>query len=45
MKVAGTTAMDGDKAIGIANAYEQTYFILSKIQKCLEHFGAGMKMW
>lgn len=43
IEVAGTTAMDGDKVIGIGNAYEQAHFILSKIEKCLEHFGSSMK--
>ncbi|MCR6641566.1 MAG: RidA family protein [Sporocytophaga sp.] len=43
IEIAGTTAMDGDKVIGIGNAYEQAHFILSKIEKCLEHFGSSMK--
>jgi enamine deaminase RidA (YjgF/YER057c/UK114 family) len=43
IEVAGTTAMDGDKIIGIGNAYEQAHFILSKIEKCLDHFGCSMK--
>ena len=33
VEVAGTTAMDGDKIVGENNAYEQTKFILSKIEK------------
>jgi len=43
IEVAGTTAMDGDKVIGMGNAYEQAHFIFSKIEKSLEHFGSSMK--
>lgn len=43
IEVAGTTAVDGNQVIGLGNAYEQAYFIFSKIEKCLTHFGSSMK--
>ena len=43
IEVAGTTATDGDKVIGIGSAYEQTRFILQKIEKALEEAGATME--
>ena len=42
VEVAGTTAMDGDKIVG-DDAYQQTKFILSKIETALEQAGASMK--
>ena len=42
VEVAGTTAMDGDKIVGENNAYEQTKFILSKIEKSLKQAGASL---
>jgi enamine deaminase RidA (YjgF/YER057c/UK114 family) len=43
IEVAGTTATDGDQIIGKGNAYEQTKFILQKIEKALEEAGATME--
>ncbi|MBX0334155.1 RidA family protein [Pontibacter sp. HSC-14F20] len=43
VEVAGTTAMDGDQVVGIGNAYEQTRFILQKIEKALQEAGATMQ--
>ncbi|MDO6392009.1 RidA family protein [Pontibacter sp. BT731] len=43
VEVAGTTAMDGDQVIGIGNAYEQTRFILHKIEKALQEAGATLQ--
>lgn len=42
IEVSGTTAVEGDKLIGKGNAYEQTRFILQKIEKALKQAGAGM---
>lgn len=43
VEVAGTTAMDGDQVIGIGDAYEQTRFILQKMEKALQEAGATMQ--
>jgi enamine deaminase RidA (YjgF/YER057c/UK114 family) len=44
VEVAGTTAIDeDDNIVGIENPYEQTKFILSKIEKALTAAGAGLK--
>jgi enamine deaminase RidA (YjgF/YER057c/UK114 family) len=43
IEVAGTTATDGDQVIGKGNAYEQTRFILQKIEKALEEAGATLE--
>ncbi|MER2998886.1 RidA family protein [Pontibacter populi] len=43
IEVAGTTATDGDQVIGKGNAYEQTRFILRKIEKALHQAGATME--
>jgi enamine deaminase RidA (YjgF/YER057c/UK114 family) len=42
IEVAGTTATDGDLVIGKGNAYEQTKFILRKIEKALHEAGATL---
>jgi enamine deaminase RidA (YjgF/YER057c/UK114 family) len=42
IEVAGTTAVDGEEIVGVDNAYEQTKFILSKIEKALQEAGASM---
>ncbi|RDC62203.1 RidA family protein [Adhaeribacter pallidiroseus] len=42
VEVAGTTAMDGAEIIGPDNAYEQTKFILTKIEKALHEAGANL---
>ncbi len=42
VEVAGTTAVDGETIMGQGNAYEQTKFILSKIEKCLQEAGASL---
>lgn len=44
VEVTGTVAVDGDgNLIGGNSAYEQTKFILSKIEKVLEQAGASLK--
>ncbi len=43
IEVAGTTAVDGEKIIGVGNPYEQTKFIFQKIEKALIEAGATMK--
>ena len=43
VEVAGTTAMDGDQVVGIGDAYEQTRFILQKIEKALIEAGATLQ--
>ena len=43
VEVAGTTAMEGDKLLGEGNAYEQTKFILLKIETALKQAGGSMK--
>jgi enamine deaminase RidA (YjgF/YER057c/UK114 family) len=44
VEVAGTTAVDDDgNIVGIENPYEQTKFILSKIEKALSAAGADLK--
>lgn len=43
IEVAGTTAVDGDQVIGAGNAYEQTRYILQKIEKALAAGGASLK--
>ncbi len=43
IEVSGTTSVDGEKIIGIGNAYEQTKFILKKIKIALEKTGAKME--
>ncbi|MEN9568980.1 MAG: hypothetical protein RL172_211 [Bacteroidota bacterium] len=42
IEVAGTTAMDGDLLIGIGDAYQQTKFIFTKIEKALNQLGASL---
>lgn len=42
IEIAGTTALDGDKIIGINNPYEQTKFIIAKIEKALQEAGASL---
>jgi enamine deaminase RidA (YjgF/YER057c/UK114 family) len=43
IEVAGTTAVNGDKIVGIGNPYEQTVFIFKKIQEPLILAGATMR--
>lgn len=43
IEVAGTTAVNGEKIIGENSAYEQTKFILKKIEKALKEAGAEIK--
>ena len=43
IEVAGTTAIAGDLVIGLDDAYEQTKFILNKINKALQEAGATME--
>ncbi len=42
IEVSGTAPVDGDKIIGIGNAYEQTKFCLQKIEKALLKAGATL---
>jgi len=42
IEVAGTTAVDGDRLIGEGNVYEQTRFILQKIERALIEAGSSM---
>lgn len=42
IEVAGTTAVDGDQLIGGDSMYQQTKFILQKIEKVLQQAGASM---
>ena len=43
IEVAGTTATDGDAHIAVGNVYDQTIFILQKIEKALQKAGATMQ--
>lgn len=43
VEVSGTTAVDGDVVIGKDNIFEQTFFILEKIEKALQQAGFEMK--
>jgi enamine deaminase RidA (YjgF/YER057c/UK114 family) len=43
IEVAGTTAVDGDALIGGDSMYEQTKFILQKIEKALIAAGASIQ--
>ena len=42
VEVAGTTAMDGDKVVGIGDVYTQCSFIFKKIEKALVEAGASL---
>ncbi len=42
IEVAGTTAIDGEIIIGPGNAYEQTKYIIQKIEKALNDVGAQL---
>lgn len=42
IEVTGTAAVDGDKIIGIGNPYEQTKFIIRKIETALNKAGAKL---
>lgn len=43
IEIAGTTAMDGDVLIGRNDPYQQTKFILEKVEKTLKDLGASME--
>ncbi len=43
VEVAGTTAMDGDTLIGEGSVYEQTTFILQKIERALVEAGSSLQ--
>ena len=44
VEVTGTVAVDeNNQVVGVNNAYEQTRYILHKIEKVLERAGASMK--
>ena len=42
IEVSGTTAANGEQIIGGNNAYEQTKFILTKIDKALQEAGGNL---
>ena len=42
IEVAGTTAVEGEEVIGFNDAYEQTRFILAKIEKALQQAGGSL---
>ena len=42
VEVAGTTASEGDKIIAPGNAYEQTKYIIQKIERALNEAGANL---
>lgn len=42
IEVSGTTSSDGGNIIGIGNVYEQTKFIISKIESSLLQAGASL---
>jgi enamine deaminase RidA (YjgF/YER057c/UK114 family) len=42
VEVAGTTAMDGDKLVGLGSVYLQTKYIFQKIEKALAEAGASI---
>lgn len=43
IEVAGTTSMDGDTLVGKDDVYEQTVFILKKIEKSLVELGSSLQ--
>ncbi len=43
IEVAGTTATEGDEIISSGNAYEQTKYIILKIEKALNEAGAKLQ--
>ena len=43
VEVSGTAPVDGDKIIGIGNAYEQAKYCLQKIELALKEAGATLK--
>ncbi|MFT2010264.1 RidA family protein [Pontibacter sp. 13R65] len=43
VEVAGTTATDGGQIIGLDSPYEQTKFILLKMEKALQQAGASLQ--
>ncbi|WP_018479588.1 RidA family protein [Pontibacter roseus] len=43
VEVAGTTATHGDEIIGIGSPYEQTKYILQKIERALQEAGATLQ--
>lgn len=42
IEIAGTTAMDGELLVGKDDVYEQTRFILKKIEKALQQLGSSL---
>lgn len=43
IEISGTTAVDGDQVMGKGDVYQQTVFILKKIQKILQNAGSSME--
>lgn len=43
IEISGTASVENGNTIGKGNAYEQTKFILKKINTALESLGSGMK--
>jgi enamine deaminase RidA (YjgF/YER057c/UK114 family) len=42
IEVAGTTSAEGEEIVGKGNVYEQTLFILKKIEKALQQAGGSL---
>ncbi len=42
IEIAGTTAIENDEIIGLGDAYQQTKFIIQKIEKVLNEAGASL---
>lgn len=43
IEVAGTTALENGKVVGEGNAYQQTHFILKKIERALLEAGGSLE--
>ena len=43
IEVAGTTAMDGEKLVGLGSVYLQTKYVFQKIEKALQEAGASLQ--
>jgi enamine deaminase RidA (YjgF/YER057c/UK114 family) len=43
IEVSGTTAVEKDRIVHVDNAYQQTRYVIQKIEKALMEAGAGLK--
>jgi enamine deaminase RidA (YjgF/YER057c/UK114 family) len=43
IEISGTAAVENGKVVGVGNSYEQTKFILQKIDKTLQSLNSGME--